>query len=403
MKQLKAANIFWVFILGILIFLSVLYSYISIDAPYYLSIAEDISTGLILYKDIYSSYTPVMMYLNSIISFLFHDPDYKYYLIFQYFIIAVSSGVLFKICKHLNLNNSLSIFLSLFLIISLLSSDGIYIILEVYVILFVLISYLLMLRGKFLLCGLFLACSFLTKQYGILNYAPFFLLLLADKKTEKNHYFHFILGSIIPILIFLLYFNIIKDVSVLSLFKQLTRNGLTENMLELNTSVITFLIGAKVFILLLIPLFFLKVNPIKNRIDGILIIGILVNMIPLFIQSFAHYFILTYPFIFILIARNITPLDNRSFIVLNLVLILISTMLFQRIFKFKDEYNNQLDVAKMFHEEYPIGSKVFLYKGFRYLYILNNYENPVLKEIGYRYEFHPNLEFKKIHDVISKE
>jgi len=401
MKQLRAANLIWSAILVILIFFSVFHSYISIDAPYYLSIAEDISSGLILYKDIYSSYTPVMMYLNSILSFVFHNPEYKYYLIFQYIIISISSGILFKICRHLNLKKSNSLFLSLFLFIALLSSDGTYIILEVYIVLFVLSSYLTLLRKQYFLCGLLLALSFLTKQYGLLNYAPFLLFLLIDKGLVKKDFFLFVLGSIIPIFTFLLYFNLMMEVSLLSLFKQLTRNGLTENMLELNTSIFTFIIGAKVFILLLVPLFFLKINPIKNKVDGILIIGIIVNMIPLFIQSFAHYFILTYPFLFILIARTSSRLDTKSFLIMNLVIFLISSMLFLRIFKFKDEYSNQLSIAEKYQKKYPIGSEVFLYKGFRYLYLLNDYENPVLKEIGYRYEFYPKKEFRKKYNVLS--
>jgi len=37
------------------------------------------------------------------------------------------------------------------------------------------------------------------------------------------------------------------------------------------------------------------------------------------------------------------------------------------------------------------------------LYILNNYHNPVLKEVGYAYDFFPDEDFRKKHTVLSLE
>src|SRR5680860_798913 len=135
MRLLKTYNIFWIVILICLLFLSIFYAYISADAPYYLAISRDISNGFVPYKDIISLYAPLMMYMNSLIYLLIESPGYHHLLIFQYFVIFSSTCILFLIGKKLDLNNRASIFLSLFLFITVLSSDGIYINLEVYILL----------------------------------------------------------------------------------------------------------------------------------------------------------------------------------------------------------------------------------------------------------------------------
>src|SRR5680860_137054 len=88
-KFLKISNLLWFAILFSLLLLSILYGYISWDAPYYLSISRDVANGLTMYKDIYNSYTPVMMYLNAGIFKVFDQPGYFFYLGFQYLITAL--------------------------------------------------------------------------------------------------------------------------------------------------------------------------------------------------------------------------------------------------------------------------------------------------------------------------
>ncbi|MBE7639235.1 hypothetical protein GUB10_02720 [Salegentibacter sp. BLCTC] len=165
---------FLIFILILGVFLSVHYSYISADAPYYLSVARDISNGDIPYKDIYLSYTPIMMYLNTFIFEFFGGDVYKNFLIFQILIIVLSALVYyFSILKTFKLSSLTASSLALLLIISVLSSDGNYINLEVYSILFVFIAFFLLFQEKFILTGIFLALSFFLQAIWYFKFYSF--------------------------------------------------------------------------------------------------------------------------------------------------------------------------------------------------------------------------------------
>ena len=403
MKLLKQANYFWGIVLFLLLILSVVFAYISTDAPYYLSMARDIALGSIPYKDIFSSYTPVAMYLNSVVRLITDNPSYHLFLTFQYCIMAISVVFFFKISRSEGLEKALSIFLSLFLFIAILSSDGSYINLEVYVIMFCFIAYYLLIKKKFFWCGFFLALGFFSKQYGIFNFLPFFLLIFVYHGYQKEYFLKFILGAFLPLIFFLIYFVFVQQVSFTSLLQQLTGSGYDQEMMELETTLFRFLAGAKILILLLIPFIFVRINPFQNKIDAVLIFGILVNLLPLYIQTVSHYFILCFPFVFILLARNIDLSNKKFFMLSNFVLLIIAGLLFARINRYKGVYDEQLKLAAETRKEYPVGSDVFLYKHFRFLYILNDYRNPVLEEIGYRYGFKPDDEFKEKYEVLSVE
>lgn len=403
MKLLRISNIIWILVLIVLIYLSINYSFISADAPYYLSIARDISDGLIPYKDIFNSYTPVMMFLNSMIFRVFDDPEYHYFLIFQYVLILISSGFLYLICRKLNLDKLKSVFLGLLLFIAVLSSDGNYINLETYILFCVLLSFWFLINKLFFWAGIFLAISFFSKQYGILNFLPFILLIRLYHGLEKKHLRNFVIGAVLPLLVFLVYFLLIENVTFISLIKQLTGSGYGQTGIASTKSLFSIFAGAKVFLLLIIPLFFLQLKPFKKRIDAVLILGILINLIPITIQNFQHYYILSFPYIFVLIARNFKNFNRKFFIVSNLSLILISGFLFLRILRYKDVHKEQIRVAKMHEINFPVGSQVFLLKEIRYLYILNNYHNPVLKEVGYSYSFNPDEDFREKFPVLQLE
>ena len=403
MKLLKLSNYFWGTVLFSLLVLSVSFAFISTDAPYYLSMARDIALGYIPYRDIFSSYTPVAMYLNSLIRLVSDNPSYHLFLIFQYCITAIAVVFFYKISKKQGLGKALSTFLSLFLFIAILSSDGSYINLEVYVIMFCFIAYYLLIKKKFFWCGFFLALGFFSKQYGIFNFLPFFLLIFLYHGYQRNYYLKFILGAFLPLIFFLIYFVFIQQVSFTALSLQLTGSGYDQEMIELETTLFSFIVGAKIFILVLIPFIFLRVNPFRNKIDAVLILGILVNLLPLFIQTVSHYFILCFPFLFLLLARNLDVSNKKFFVMSNLILVIIAGLLITRINRYKGVYDEQLELAAETKKEYPVGSDVFLYKHFRFLYILNDYRNPVLEEIGYRYGFKPDDEFKEKYEVLSVE
>lgn len=401
--SLKITNYFWGIVLLVLLVLSTKWAYISTDAPYYISVARDVSRGNVPYKDIYLSYTPVMMYLNSLIHLVFRDPSYFVFLSFQYLIIAFSSCLLFDIGYRNNGSRLKSLFLAFLFFISVMASDGTYINLEVYVILFVILAYWLYQKKHFFLCGIALALSFFSKQYGLLNFVPFFLLIFFRSEYKWNYLLKFILGGLLPLIIFILYFFLIEKADFGDVLLQLTGAGYDQDMIELETTLFSFLAGAKIFLLLMIPLLLVAKNFLRNKVDLVLLLGLGVSMLPLYIQTVSHYFLLAFPYIFLLLSRNLNNSDQKFFFSTNIILVIILLLLSSRIYRYRNVYNEQLKLAEETRKEYPVDSKVFLYKHYRFLYILNDYQNPVLKKEGYRYGFKPDEEFKEKYDLLSTE
>lgn len=401
MQYHRTTIIFWAVILIFLVFLSVVFTSISADAPYYLAVSRDISRGLVPYKEINNIYTPLMMYLNSLIWMIFKNPDYEYFLLFQYFIILCSSVMIFKLSRKKAIGKIPSIFLSLFFAITVLSSDGTYINLEVYILLFTLISFWLLFEKRFFWCGFFLSLGFFFKQYGIFNFFPFLLLIIIGQPFERKQLLLFFFGALVPVAVFLSYFIAFEGVSIEALIHQLTGGGYGQRNMSAEKTFFGFIAGAKVFILLIISLLFLRIPLIKNKVNIILALGILINLIPIIIQNYQHYYILTYPYIFMLMLRHADNFDKKFFLASNTALILISGFLFLRIFRYKDNFAEQQKIAEMAKQKYPVGSKVFLMGEIRYLYLLNDYQNPVLSEVGYSYEFVPDENFKEKYNFLS--
>jgi hypothetical protein len=403
MKLLKISDLIWFGILSAAVFLSLQNAFISADAAYYIPVARDISDGLIPYKDIRSSYTPIMMYLNSVIFYVISNPDYHIFLVFQYLVIISSLGFLYFICIKLKLDIPRTIFLLLFIFISILSSEGTFINLEVYVFLFVVISFWFLLKENFFWSGVFLSLSVFSKQYAILNFLPFGMLLIYHYGSHKKYMTYFVLGASLPVFLFFFYFSVLENVPLNSLIKQLSGGSYASSGVTAEKSFKWLLIDAKVFILMILPFFFMKRDFFRSGLSKILIVGILVNLIPLTIQNFQHYFILTFPYIALLLAYNKEDITPRFFTVANFSLILISMFLFARIERYKDNGDVQKNISQKYIKEYPVGSEVFLDGHIRFLYILNDYRNPVVSKIGYSFGFVPDSAFRTKYQVLPKK
>lgn len=403
-RLLRNFNWIWTLLLGLTILLSFIWGYISWDAPYYLSIARDISNGFVPYVDIYNSYTPLMMYLNSIIYELIDEPGYFIFLGFQYIMTFFSAFIFYRIGIDKKLKPSEAFCLSALLVMAVLSSDGTAIILEVYILPCVLLAYIAFSRQHFLMTGLLLGISFFFKQYGILNFIPFGLMILNDSKDQKiKSLLNFFMGGLIPLAIFLLYFLFIKKVEFTHLLMQISGNGYAENKIQTEKSFFSLLVGAKVFLLLLVPMLVLRKIIWASRRFWLLILGLGINLLPIVIKNFPHYFILTFPYLFILYAENLQKLKFRQLAALNFSFLLIFGLLILRLNRYKDVYNEQLQVSDFALENYARGSSVYLCDGYRFLYILNDYRNPVLDEQGYRDWFVPDTEFYENNNVLIDE
>ncbi|MFV9482477.1 hypothetical protein ACNI3T_01490 [Christiangramia sp. ASW11-125] len=370
------------------IFLAIYYSHISLDAPYYLSVSRDIAFGSIPYKDVYLSYTPLMMYLNALVYLAIDQFNYKIFLGFQFFIMLLSQLLLFKlVVKYFKFSKLNSALISVISGLAILSADGTYINLEVYLFLTI-ISALYFYFGKHIfLTGFFLGLSFLFKQYGILNFIPFFLLILFSKDEIFNKLLSLSFGAVCSIIIFLFYFVVLENVALITILKQLSGYDYAQYALLRSPDFITWFLGAKVFFILLLPAVVLLNKKLFLKQNLPWLIGALIHLMLTFFQAFQHYVILAFPYIFMLYALNwksSSSLFFKSLLASSITLALLSNF---RILRYKHVYSHQIETAETAEKVIPKNTRIFLNGDIRYLYCLNNYKNPLKEEIGYSY-FH---------------
>ncbi|PTX42600.1 hypothetical protein C8P64_3030 [Christiangramia gaetbulicola] len=386
LNQFKIITFIFILIFLFTIYFSISNSYISSDAPYYLSVARDISKGYIPYKDIYLSYTPLMMYMNAPIYYIFEKFNYKNFLIFQYFIIFLTQLIFFKISRNKSRNSvTLSLFLTVLFGLAILSSDGNYINLEVYSLLSVMIAIYFYLNSQILFTGFFLALSFLFKQYGILNFIPFIFLIYNSENEIVKRLVLLGFGAVLPVLFFLIYFVVIKNLSLNSLLAQLSGVEYIKYSVNKFPGFFNWILGAKVFLLLVIPVLILVRKKVFERKNIPWLIGIIVSLLPTFLNSFQHYFINALPYIFMLIMINWKKDFEKALKPLIFGGLLFSLMLIIRVSKYSEVYVKQISTAEKVKQLVPEGNTIFLNGGIRYLYSLNDYNNPFRKRIGYSY------------------
>jgi len=401
-RILKYSTLFSIILLIILSIYSIVFGSISADAPYYLSIAKDISEGVVPFKDIRTWYAPVMMYINAPIYYVFGNINYFWFLGFQYFITFLSAFVLYRIAKFNKIDHKTALFFASILYLITLLSEGIYVNLEVYVILFVLLSFYSLQYKNFLLSGILLSLSMFSKQYGFLNFIPFVLYLFyTERKIITINIVKFGTGAFITVALFCFYYVIYQEVAFKDLFSQLSGEDYKDMSITKKFNLIYYIRDAKYIIALMFPMIFIYKKEILNKSNLIILIGFIVNLLPTFFQSFPHYFILTYPYIFLFLLFNSKLLNTRYIIGSNFCMLIAFLVVMFRINKYKDDYTIQKSKSIQYEKKYPKNTTVFLDGRIRYLYLMNNYKNPVLKKIGYSDIYSPDDNFIKRYPIIK--
>lgn len=368
------------------------------DAPFYVSMARDIAHGLVPYRDIRLNYTPLVMYFNSIGWLLWERPPFAFFVFLQYAVIVASGFALYGIARKKELSPDRALLLSLFFLITTLSSDGSAINLEVYGILLTLLAFRQWMGARYFWTGLLLGLSFFCKQYGILNFVPFALLVFFEAGRLRNLTV-FALGGLCALALFAIYFIGIAHVEPMALIEQLTGQGYGQMGIAQQKSVLTFASGGKIFWLMFLPLVLVRPN-LKDKIQLSLAVGIVLALLPTVVQQFPHYFLNAFPYLALLIvcASAHRPLPSWT---LHAPMFVAAILLGLRLYRHSNVVSEQAEMAKTVAEYYPPGSPVFLKGLTNFLYVRNDYRNPAPKEAGYVYAFKTDDRFLESHTVLT--
>jgi hypothetical protein len=370
------------FLLFQIIYFNINY-WITADAPVYLSYARDISEGHILYKNLICSYTPLVIYINSFFFSLF-EFNYQYFIVFQYFIIFLSSFFLFRLAINLGKNLNDSIFITLLFLLTVFCCDGTAFILEPYLLLFSFCSILCIYKEKYFLSGIFIALSFLSKQYGLIYFPVFLILLYYEKKLNIKSFINYSLGFFIPQIIFLLFIVSYTGVSAESLISQLLGKQYDFDSSTFEVGLLQYFLGGKVLISLIIIYFF----SVKIKKDYyILFIMLFLTLIPTFIKTYQHYFLIAFPIFFLIwLKGELKKLRLFNYLVISFMILINSFLLINRINNYRHLKHVQISKSKEALKQYSEGSDVLI-EGHIYLYLMNNYKNPLIGKYGYQFSY----------------
>ena len=376
------------------VFFILKFTWISADAPFYLAIARDLSEGQVMYKDFINVYTPLMMEINSLLYKVIVHPSYSVFILFQIGVILSQAVLFFLLIRNIvKLDLIVSLIVSCAFILAVLSSDGNYINLEVYSAFFVIAAFFFVLQDKYyFISGVLLELSFLCKQYGVLNFIPFALFVLLHERLTAQRIkkiAYLASGGLLVLFAFLFFYVVVQEVPFESLIAQLTGKGYAKMATNKEKRLSSFLLGGKIlfFFLPVLILHFVK----HRHLSKVLIFaltGIVVNLLPMMLQFMQHYFINTFPYLFLCIAYILKDSASRTQFVLIACAALVSgVLLIDRIFRYRGNKAKQLAEASEVKKYLPPGSRVFIYGPLRHLYFLNNYHNPFAKTIGYNFAF----------------
>lgn len=190
------------------------YAPMGVDAGYFLSFAERIAEGQVLYQDVRPVYTPLAMLILGGIRRLCGDlaEPYSLYLGTVLAAEALTGVSVYFVTRRFCELRSLACFVGLITVIGAHLHEGNAIILEPFVTLFytaALYFFLSDLRWKFLLAGMCTGLAFLSKQYGALGMMPFALIVICSKTsvTQKlRALFELGCGALVPLLCLLAIF-----------------------------------------------------------------------------------------------------------------------------------------------------------------------------------------------------
>lgn len=380
------------------------------DSGYYFKYAQEIVNGQngLLYRDIKLNYTPLPMFLYSLVFIFYKDlpPNYSF-LFINYLFILGSTLLIYKILNIFRLKRT-NIFLALSIYLLTLNSIGTSST-EHFVVFFELFMVYFLLRSQnnyhLIISGISAFLAFYSKQYGIISiFMGLMFFIYPQNKLSKIKYF--IIGLLMPNLLLYLYYFIygngfsFVDLYSVLLFPKKESGVLTGegyNLIEFIVGFIQFLLVS----LYLIPtvVYYFKKKVYTNGVLNYVLIFIALNMSQFIITSAFHYYLLILPFVVIIscIILNDFTIKNKFSLSILVLFILFSfaswSMAFIRIKKInniwqssriiKEHPNCVLESAcKSLNKIIPRGSKVFI-EATMYFYYPADFYSLDIKHLGY--------------------
>lgn len=415
-------SVFTILIFGYL-FITFKYPSIGADSGYYLKIAYDLAGGISFFKDLNCGYSPLAMYIYSLLFYFNKDIGLSMLFVYAYLIYPLIGFFFYKILAYFDLRKDRRLFFTLILITVNFTLEGFHILLEPYVLLFQLIALSILLKHRtnkwmLLLSGMFVFFAFFSKQYGLFIFPAFIYFLYNEAKNRRNFLLCVLFlcaGFLIPLIVLGIYFVVLEQLTIQNFIYRLfgvtalkgdehitgigySLKGLLERLWQF---VLKF--PFIIMVLLVLVLEKRKISFKKTRFSLLLLLG---SLTQLYFAYYDHYFQLITPYVIIAVTRLYKKGGkNNKYRILQVFTFFFIVVSFSKL------YNNY-ERKKGMHAEQSINipilksvlkenEKVYLYSISPSYYFLCKYDSPNPEVLGYKF---PNeLTKHKIQESLKKE
>lgn len=353
---------------------SILFSPISLDGSYYLSIVERIREGLIPYRDFTLEYTPVLFYITAFFKNIFSiGINYSFDLGIHFCFQLMSAYLLFKIALLLLLSKVHSYYVSVFYLLISFWITQYEFILEIPSLMWGFWAIYMTIKHKektlvYIIVGCIASLSFLTKQYG-LGFLFLIIYLIIFNSNRWKQLMFLVIGYSIPIILFSCFVPEITNVFFGNGYGNQVNNesnGLlidTAKRMGAASSYFLYRVPILLFAIVLFPV--IDQNERKNA--GLLLFGIGGFMFQFMFANFNHYDLYIIPFASLYIFMILSSIKKNGviyktyFFVLLVVFGFAFLKIYSRILSSDiDLRNNQLLLANKIKEQIEPGESVYI-------------------------------------------
>ncbi len=389
------------------------YAIINSDAGFYLPLAQEISKGLIPYKDLAMWHTPLGMNILACIPYFLRDwAVYEHYLLLIFFFHLLNTYLLFSIGRLISDKKIICFWAASLYLILVFIHEGIYILLEPFSVFFILLSSIFCLKAEtknsyYAVSGIMASLAFLTKQYSLAILLPLLFAVVTSGRIHSKNYVKNIVsrglilftGYLIPIIICVCWFSFYAEYPFERLIEQWIYS--TEGMEYGERLWYKSIYSLMVFTILYAP--FLMILPILYvhthipRRGHILLLYFVSCALPLYFQQFPHYFQLIIPFaiilgIFLFDQSYSIPSMKNSVIILCSISLILSTYRGVRtgwkIMQAPLARERQKEIAREINVIIPPNSLAYIaHPDYQMMNYLCRFQSPDLQNIGYHHPY----------------